>query len=241
LNLENNIIDLEEANEIKQLRALYANLPNPLPSKELTHAILSKAWDESIKLKKQARKGRFVLLVKALSVITPIFLVILFTQSDLFQKEELVAPNSYEYPYSFNAAKSFYGFNSQASGLVADVLEVGLPTMADHDQQKVQETARREFDADFLLMRGRRFKALGRMDLALVDFETLMNLYPDYTYMGDVLMYRAQCYAFLGNYPKAVESMEIYANYFPSKRSLVEPMIEQLKIQAESPNGLSTP
>lgn len=240
MNLKNNIIDLEETSEIKKLRSLYATLVDPLPSKELTKTILHKAWEESIKLKKQTRVNRLWLFAKALSVALPIFLVVFFIQSGFLKKEELVA-TSHEYPYSFDTAKPLYGFNSQAAGLVADVLEVGLPTMTDNDQQKVKEIVQREFDADFLLMRGRRFKALGRMDLALTDFETLMNLYPDYTYMGDVLMYRAQSYAFLGNYSKAIESMEIYANYFPSKRELVEPMIEQLKSQAESPNGSPNP
>lgn len=86
-----------------------------------------------------------------------------------------------------------------------------------------------ELDADMLLMRGRRAKAMGRIDLALQDFETIYRFYPNYSYMGDVLMYRAQCYAFKGRYQEAIDSLSSYQNLYPSKKPLIEPMIIQLK------------
>lgn len=93
-----------------------------------------------------------------------------------------------------------------------------------------------ESDADTLFMQGRRFKTLGRMDLAVRDFETIYHFYPNYTYMGDVLMYRAQCYAFLGNVDKAIESLEVFSKKYPSKQALVTPMIDQLK-KSNSPSN----
>ncbi len=86
-----------------------------------------------------------------------------------------------------------------------------------------------EADADSLLMRGRRLKALGRIDLALQDFESIFRNFPQYSYMGDVLMYRAQCYAFQGNYDQAVQSLELFLKKDPSKKTLVQPMIEQIR------------
>lgn len=86
-----------------------------------------------------------------------------------------------------------------------------------------------ELDADMLLMRGRRAKAMGRIDLALKDFETIYRFYPNYSYMGDVLMYRAQCYAFKGRYQEAIDSLVAYQDIYPSKKPLIEPMILQLK------------
>ncbi len=85
-----------------------------------------------------------------------------------------------------------------------------------------------ESDADALLMRGRRLKAMGRVDLALNDFDTIYQSYPDYTYIGDVLMYRAQCYAFQGQYDQAVDSLEAYLEKDPSKKALVLSMIAQI-------------
>ena len=86
-----------------------------------------------------------------------------------------------------------------------------------------------EQDADSLLMRGRRYKSMGRVDLALRDFETIFRFYPGYLYMGDVLMYRAQCLAFQGDYDRAIESLDTYLKKEPSKKGLIEPMIDQLK------------
>lgn len=88
-----------------------------------------------------------------------------------------------------------------------------------------------ESDADALMMRGRRLKAMGRVDLALRDFETIFRFYPDYTYIGDVLMYRAQCFAFQGDYNKALQSLEIFTEKFPAKKALIQPMIDQLEVQ----------
>lgn len=86
-----------------------------------------------------------------------------------------------------------------------------------------------EQDADSLLMRGRRYKSMGRVDLALRDFETIYRFYPDYLYMGDVLMYRAQCLAFQGEFNKAIGSLETYLKKEPAKKGLIQPMIDQLK------------
>lgn len=89
-----------------------------------------------------------------------------------------------------------------------------------------------EADADKLMMRGRRFKSMGRMDLALRDFETIFRFYPNYTYMADVLMYRAQCYAFLGEIDEAVKSLDLVLKKDPSKEAIIQPMIEQIKDSA---------
>lgn len=98
------------------------------------------------------------------------------------------------------------------------------------DQQYlVRQEAMAQADADTLMMRGRRMKALGRMDLALQDFETIVRHYPDYDYIGDVLTYRAQSYAVLGNIDQAIESLEFYLKKFPSKANLILPMIEQIR------------
>ena len=49
--------------------------------------------------------------------------------------------------------------------------------------------------------------------------------------MGDVLMYRSQCYAFQGNFDKAVESLEIYRKKDPSKARLLASMIGDLRAE----------
>lgn len=85
-----------------------------------------------------------------------------------------------------------------------------------------------ESDADSLLMRGRRLKAMGKVDQALKDFESILDFYPNYSYLGDVLMYRAQCYAILGRFDEAIHSLETYLEKNPSKRNLIEPMIDQI-------------
>lgn len=91
-----------------------------------------------------------------------------------------------------------------------------------------------EADADSLMMRGRRLKSMGRIDIALKDFETIYHFYPDYTYIGDVLMYRAQCYAFLGEYNKALESLTVYLKKYPDKAPLIQSMMEQIKTASRS-------
>jgi tetratricopeptide (TPR) repeat protein len=103
----------------------------------------------------------------------------------------------------------------------------GLPGQSADDLK----TALLEEDADNLLMRGRRFKSMGRVDLALKDFETIFHYYPNYTYIGDVLMYRSQCYAFQGNFDKAMESLEVYMKKDPSKAGLLQSMINQLRLE----------
>lgn len=110
-------------------------------------------------------------------------------------------------------------------------MSVSLPELKDRHEQRVN--ALLEADADDLLMRGRRFKSLGRMDLALKDFETIYRFYPNYTYMGDVLLYRAQCYAFQGYKDRAIESLEVFSEKYPDKKSLIVPMIEQLENQTK--------
>lgn len=90
------------------------------------------------------------------------------------------------------------------------------------------DTLTREADADALLMRGRRLKSAGRLDLAIGDFEVIYQNYPDYTYISDVLIFRAQCYFMLGDRPKALESLEEFAKRFPDRRDTVDPMINQL-------------
>lgn len=108
----------------------------------------------------------------------------------------------------------------------------GLPTRDPADlAQKFEERKRAlmESDADALMMRGRRLKAMGRVDLALKDFESIYRFYPEYSYMGDVLVYRAQCYAFQGEVEKAVDSLTDFVKKYPGKAALMQPMIEELK------------
>lgn len=92
-----------------------------------------------------------------------------------------------------------------------------------------RQKALMESDADTLLMRGRRYQSAGRIDLALRDFETIYRYYPNYTYMGDVLMHRARCFAFQGQYDDAIASLEIFVEKYPAKKGLVLPMIDQIE------------
>lgn len=94
-----------------------------------------------------------------------------------------------------------------------------------------------EADADALMMRGRRLKSKGRIDLALQDFDAITRFYPEYAYMGDVLMYRAQCLAFLGNTEKALESLDSYIQRYPDKKGLIEPMKHQLRQTGKLPGS----
>lgn len=105
------------------------------------------------------------------------------------------------------------------------------PSLNVSDLEKIYEQRHRallESDADSLMMRGRRLKSMGHIDLALKDFETIYLFYPDYSYMSDVLMYRAQCYALLGDAGKAVESLKMVIKKYPAKKDLVLPLIDQL-------------
>lgn len=128
------------------------------------------------------------------------------------------------------------GFQNVSRENLNPLLDMDLDSLplSDIDLEKKWQERHRlmmEADADALMMRGRRFKAMGRVDLALNDFETITRFYPEYTYMGDVLMYRSQCHAFQGNYDKAIESLEVYLTKYPSKQPLIQPMIEGLKKQ----------
>lgn len=110
-------------------------------------------------------------------------------------------------------------------------LDMGQPSLNSSDLEKTYEERRHalmENDADSLMMQGRRLKTMGHMDMALKDFETIYLFYPGYTYMSDVLMFRAQCYAALGQTDKAVESLQIVAKRYPDKKDIVTPLIEQL-------------
>lgn len=113
--------------------------------------------------------------------------------------------------------------------LEADLPQIQLKLPELEKRWKERRLQMMEADADSLMMRGRRFKAMGRVDMALNDFETIYHFYPEYSYMGDVLMYRAQCYAFQGNIDKALESLKIFTDKYPSKKSLVLPMMNQLE------------
>lgn len=121
--------------------------------------------------------------------------------------------------------------NDQPPLMDSELPEAGLSIA--EIEKKIQQRRRMllESDADSLMMRGRRLKAMGRIDLALRDFETIYRFYPDYSYLGDVLMYRAQCFAFQGQYDKALESLGVYTNKYPTKKPLIQPMIDQLEAQ----------
>ena len=110
-------------------------------------------------------------------------------------------------------------------------LGADVPAFSLSDLEKIFQQRQKtllETDADTLLMRGRRLKAMGSVELALKDFETIYYFYPEYSYMSDVLMYRAQCYALLGDKTRARESLEEILKKNPSKKEIVSPLIEQL-------------
>lgn len=107
--------------------------------------------------------------------------------------------------------------------------EPQIPSIEESFQKR--QAALRERDADQLLMRGRRLKSTGRIDLALRDFETIYRYYPEYTYMSDVLLYKAQCYTFLGENQKALDVLSILTEKFPSKEHIVTPLVQQLEQQ----------
>ncbi len=165
--------------------------------------------------------------------------VILLRGPDLSTPSPEVSLNSVPFSQptlNWGGDNSRIGFQNVAQGDLNPLLNMDVDSLplSDVDLEKKWQERHRlmmEADADALMMRGRRFKAMGRVDLALNDFETIYRFYPDYTYLGDVLMYRSQCYAFQGNYDKAIESLEFYLSQYPAKQSLIQPMIEGLKNQ----------
>lgn len=115
--------------------------------------------------------------------------------------------------------------------LEEESLEASVPSFSLNELEKIYQQRHKtllETDADSLMMRGRRLKAMGNLELALKDFETIYYFYPEYTYMSDVLMYRAQCYSLLGDFALARESLEEILKKNPSKKDIVKPLLEQL-------------
>lgn len=115
--------------------------------------------------------------------------------------------------------------------LEEESLEASVPSFSLNELEKIYQQRHKtllETDADSLMMRGRRLKAMGNLELALKDFETIYYFYPEYTYMSDVLMYRAQCYSLLGDFALARESLEEILKKNPSKKEIVQPLLEQL-------------
>jgi len=128
-------------------------------------------------------------------------------------------------------ASSVFSFPSSVTQLQGSDIE-DESDLSSSQLDKIFEARKKallESDADSLLMRGRRLKAMGRIDLALTDFETIYHYYPDYTYIADVLVYRAQCFALQGKTEKAIESLSMYAEKEPSKTEVVKSMIRQLR------------
>lgn len=149
-----------------------------------------------------------------------------YLREQLFQNsfDQQAAPsNGFVLPVQRVAAQS--NFEPQLGKMLGDI-DSQPAALTQPSAGQVRATM--EFDADSLLMRGRRFKSMGRVDLALKDFETIYSYYPEYTYMGDVLMYRSQCYAILGNNEKAKESLQEYAIKYPTKKDLINDMVKQL-------------
>jgi len=131
-------------------------------------------------------------------------------------------------PVSFSTdTPNQLGFSNVALGGVQGNIEAASSLSFERQLEEFRKLTM-ESDADTLLMRGRRLKAMGKVDQALKDFDNILSFYPNYTYMGDVLMYRAQCYAILGKFDEAIGSLEVYLEKNPSKRSLIEPMINQI-------------
>lgn len=120
-------------------------------------------------------------------------------------------------PYEFN--KSPWQENRNQPETQADLKEL-------FEQRRL---ALLEKDADDLLMRGRRLKSLGRVDLALKDFQTIYQFYPDYTYLGDVIMFKAQCHAFLGERDSAVADLKEFMKRYPEKSHIAESMLRQVQ------------
>lgn len=142
-----------------------------------------------------------------------------------------------ENPFNLSGDASVQPVASSVFSFPSSVTELGNSEGDESDLssdqlQKIYEARKKallESDADSLLMRGRRLKAMGRIDLALTDFETIYHYYPDYTYIADVLVYRAQCFALQGKTEKAIESLSLYAEKEPSKTEVVKSMIRQLR------------
>ncbi|MBX7147867.1 tetratricopeptide repeat protein [bacterium] len=146
--------------------------------------------------------------------------------NDQFNLSQNYPNNSFQLP---QAPITKTAFDDQPGLFNDDVNPFGVAQ--DQLKQRFEERKQQllEADADSLMMRGRRLKAMGRIDLALADFETIYQFHPTYTYMSDVLMYRAQCYAIQGHLKDAIDSLnEIIARY-PDKKDMVLPMIDQLK------------
>lgn len=142
-----------------------------------------------------------------------------------------------ENPFNLSGDASVQPVASSVFSFPSSVTELGNSEgdesdLSSEQLQKIYEARKKallESDADSLLMRGRRLKAMGRIDLALTDFETIYHYYPDYTYIADVLVYRAQCFALQGKTEKAIESLSMYAEKEPSKTEVVKSMIRQLR------------
>ena len=70
-----------------------------------------------------------------------------------------------------NVPSNFNGMMLEDDGSVAD-----LETLFSQRRKMLVEA-----DADSLMMRGRRLKSMGRVDMALKDFETIYHFYPDFS------------------------------------------------------------
>ncbi len=137
-----------------------------------------------------------------------------------------------QYAFSPAGFNPTLGLGNEVRPHLFDVNEPVQPTPVANvpfEKWEQDNQAMMESSADSLMMRGRRFKAMGRVDLALNDFETILHFYPQYTYLGDVLMYSAQCYALQGHTDKALEMFKTYVEKYPDKKEVVDQIIQQIQ------------
>lgn len=229
-------------NEMSQVTDIFHSLKNRSPSQDLLQLILKqvKETNRGILFKDRILSwfypaGRPWVWVAPVAVVLIILSIsVIKVVPNIEEKSDsgiLAEPIAHEI---FNFLDSDRGPSAVSEGF-RPVATEGASLSALKDEFMNRHRLLLEEDADRLLMRGRRYKTMGRMDLALRDFETIYRFYPDYTYMGDVLMYRAQCYAFQGYMNEALSSLKTYLKREPSKKGIIQPMIDQLVAGENAP------
>lgn len=93
-------------------------------------------------------------------------------------------------------------------------------------------------DADLLFLNARRLKNSGQIEKALADFELLYRFYPQYTYLSDVLIYRAQCFALLGQPKKAINSLHVLAARDAKRAKFAKALIDYIEATGQFPSRL---
>lgn len=229
----------EEVKKFQFITSQFDALPLVSPSPQAVQNILNSIRQEP-SVKKEGWFSNFwqgIWMPVPIGVMAMMLVAVvsLFHSNEVALQDRLLDKPSATMGLTYNRPGLIPSYENVAFGqmptLDANISQI-QPSPTDQEARwQEKQRAVLEAEADALMMRGRRLKALGRVDLALNDFETITRFYPDYTYLGDVLMYRAQCYAFQGNVDKAFESLNTYVQKYPDKRSVVQPMIDQLTVQ----------